>query len=293
MLCPTSHDPIPPIPVPFVPPFAARPALRTLAAHAVPRAEVVDVEAGTHTRLVDVGGRSVPVTTHLTDESVRVAVADPDPAAVATAVAAVRRWLDLDHDPAAVAAALGHDPLLSPLVRRRPGLRVVGHPDGFEAAVVTVLGQQVSLAAARTFAGRLAAAFGEPGPGGLTRFPGPETLARPDPEVLRQATGVTGARARTLSALARACAEGLRLAPDGDDAVTRARLLALPGVGPWTVEYLAVRVLGDRDALPAGDLVLRRRLGARSSAEVTRIAEPWRPWRAYGVVHLWTDAVHS
>lgn len=276
-----------------MPPFAAGPALRTLAAHAVPGIEVVDVAAGTHTRLVSLAGRPVPVTTHLTDESVRVEVADPDPAVVSSAVAAVRRWLDLDRDPAASASVLGDDPLLAPLVRRRPGLRVVGHPDGFEAAVVTVLGQQVSLAAARTFSGRLAAAFGTPGPEGLTRFPDPDALARQDPEVLRQAIGVTRARARTLSALARACADGLHLAPEGDVADTRARLLALPGVGPWTVEYLAVRVLGDRDALPAGDLVLRRRLGVRSPAEVTRIAEQWRPWRAYAVVHLWTDAVHG
>jgi AraC family transcriptional regulator, regulatory protein of adaptative response / DNA-3-methyladenine glycosylase II len=174
-------------------------------------------------------------------------------------------------------------------VRLRPGLRILGYADGFEGAVLTVLGQQVSLAAARTFAGRLVEAFGTAGPGGLRLFPDPDALAAAGPEAVRAAVGLTGARARTVHALAAACADGLRIEPGGDHAWIRSRLLALPGIGPWTVEYLAMRALRDPDAFPEGDLALRRALGAGSAQEVRAAGRRWSPLRAYAVFHLWTS----
>ena len=107
---------------------------------------------------------------------------------------------------------------------------------------------------------------------------------------LQAVVRITHSRARTLHALARACADGLALVPGAPD--VRDRLLALPGIGPWTADYLALRVLGDRDAMPVGDLVLRRALGVGSAADVTRLAERWRPLRAYAAVHLWTSTAY-
>ncbi len=200
----------------------------------------------------------------------------------------VRRWFGLDDDLDAVVAHLRRDPLLAPLVARRPHLRVLGHPDGFEAAVQTVLGQQVSLAAARTLTGRVAQAYASVRVGGLALFPDPPTLAAVDPAELRDVTRATNARARTVVALAQACADGLVLAPGVDRGDARRRLLAVPGIGPWTADYLALRALGDRDAFPAGDLVLRRALGVEHERDVAAAAPLWSPWRAYAAQHLWT-----
>lgn len=211
-------------------------------------------------------------------------------------VTAVRRWLDLDADPALVAVALSEDPALAPLVAARPGLRVPGTVDGYELAVRAVLGQQVSTAAARTFAERMVATHGEPGPGGLRTFPGPEVLLAAGPDALR-AIGLTGSRSTTVLAVAEAVADGLLLDPTADRAATRAALLALPGVGPWTAEYVALRALADPDAFPDGDLVLRREVGVLAAAqrtpdarEVRARAAAWRPWRGYAAQHLWTAA---
>ena len=277
--------------LPLTAPYAVGPALASLAAHAVPGAEVVDTGSATVTRAVPAPHGPAVVTARLAAGGAEadLDLAHPDDAG--HVVALVRRWLDLDADPAAVAGHLASDRRLAPLVGARPGLRVLGHVDGFEAAVTTVLGQQVSLAAARTFAGRLVAAFGRPVRDSLVAFPSPEVLAAAGPEHVRRKVGITGARARTVHALATACADGLVIAPDGDDGEVRRRLLELPGVGPWTADYLALRVLGDRDALPAGDLVLRRALGM-TAREVTVAAEAWRPVRAYAVTHLWTAAAY-
>jgi 3-methyladenine DNA glycosylase/8-oxoguanine DNA glycosylase len=175
--------------------------------------------------------------------------------------------------------------LLAPLLAARPTLRVIGSPDHFQSAVTTVLGQQVSLAAGRTFAGRLVAAFGAPGPNGFRAFPRPETLAAADPEKLRAAVGLTRARARTVLALSQAWRDaGRELEPH--------KLLAIPGIGQWTVDYLSVR-FGDRDAFTPGDLVLRRALGGVTAREAAARSEVWRPFRAYALVHLWTEAAYA
>jgi AraC family transcriptional regulator of adaptative response / DNA-3-methyladenine glycosylase II len=215
---------------------------------------------------------------------------------LSTAVQRCRQLFDLDADPAAVAEVLSTDPELAPLVAARPGLRVPGAADGFELAVRAILGQRVSVTAATSFAGRLVSALGEPLPapdGRLThRFPSAETLAAAELDGLP----ITRGGAVALRALARAVATGaVELHRGADRERTVRALLALPGVGPWTVAYIAMRALGDPDALPVTDLGLRRALQARGlpadPVGVTARAERWRPWRAYAVLHLWAAPV--
>jgi len=262
-------------------PLDPAPLLASLVAHAVPGVETF--EDGVVRRIVVLERRPVAVEARLSTDLVELRGAA---AADLTRIAA--RWFGLADDLDAVVDALGGDPVVGPLVRRRPAVRILGHLDGFEAAVTTVLGQQVSLAAARTFGGRLAAAYGTPGPGGLLVYPTPDRLAAVDPVELQSVVRITHARARTLHALAVACADGLTLAPGADPHDARSRLLALPGIGPWTADYLALRVLADRDALPVGDLVLRRALDLPAQKDVALAAEAWRPFRAFAAVHLWT-----
>jgi 3-methyladenine DNA glycosylase/8-oxoguanine DNA glycosylase len=278
----------------FRPPYAIDAALATLAAHTIPGAELTDVHARSHTRVLwNSGtpgvGEPVAVTVRFHDDHIEV---ESDATRVAWSESLVRRWLDLDVDPEVISAHFRSDPIIGPLVRARAGLRVLGYPSGFEAAVATVLGQQVSLAACRTFAGRLVAAFGVPGPRGLTIFPTPERLAAATPELLQKAVGLTGARSRTLHALAVACADGLHLDPDGDHADVRRRLLALPGIGPWSADYLAVRALGDRNAFVSGDLVLRKALGGITAKQAELASTAWSPYRAYALFHLWTATAY-
>jgi AraC family transcriptional regulator of adaptative response / DNA-3-methyladenine glycosylase II len=205
--------------------------------------------------------------------------------------ARLRALFDLDADPEVIAAALRRDRLLAPSVKRDPGLRVAGAFDGFEAAVRIVLGQQVSVAAASTIGGRLARGLGAPIE---TPFPKLDRVPVP-PEAIVEAgedriagIGMPGARARTLVTLARAVLDGsLLLRPGAPLEETRARLLELPGVGPWTADMIAMRALGSADAFPAGDLGVLRALGTRSILEAEARAEAWRPWRAYAAMHLW------
>ena len=267
-------------------PYDAEAFLAHARARAVPGLEAVSATAVR--RLLP--GRDGPVPVELTPTgrhvTVRVALGVLDD--VAGVVGRVRHWADLDADPLRVDEALAEDPLLAPLVAARPGLRVPGAADPAELAVRTVLGQQVSVAAARTLTARLVAALGEPTPSGLTAFPTPAAVAAAGEDALR-ALGLTGGRARTLLALTRALADGLELGPGSDRALARAELAALPGVGPWTVEYVALRALGDPDAFPAHDLVLRQALGGVTAAQALARAERWRPWRGYAAQHLWTS----
>jgi AraC family transcriptional regulator of adaptative response / DNA-3-methyladenine glycosylase II len=172
---------------------------------------------------------------------------------------------------------------------------VPGAVDGFEIAVRAIIGQQISVAAARTIAGRIAARLGQPLPaavGGLhVAFPRPEALA----SAAFDGLGMPASRGATLVSLARAVCDGrLELSADADRDEVRAALLAIPGIGPWTAAYVAMRALGDTDALPASDLVLRQVLGngagSVSARAVEEQARHWSPWRAYAVVHLWASA---
>jgi AraC family transcriptional regulator of adaptative response / DNA-3-methyladenine glycosylase II len=216
-------------------------------------------------------------------------------------VVRLRRLFDLDAQPHAIEAVLAGHPKLAQSLARTPGLRVPGAFEGHELLFRAILGQQVSVAAATTLAGRLARAFGEPlGDGALANSePGLELLT-PTPARIASASveqlaalGLPGARANALRAAAQACASGkLRLQPLRQAGVLRATcdaLLELPGIGPWTASYIAMRALGDPDALPEGDLVLCKALGLRGAA-LREAAEAFRPFRAYAVLHLWRSA---
>ncbi|MGW7269720.1 AlkA N-terminal domain-containing protein [Streptomyces sp. NPDC054864] len=213
------------------------------------------------------------------------------------AISRCRRMLDLDADPVAVDGRLSADPLLAPLVAKAPGRRVPRTVDEAEFAVRAVLGQQVSTAAARTHAARLVTAHGEPiddPDGGLTHlFPTPEALAALDPEAL----ALPRSRRATLTTLVRHLADGsLRLGVESGWEEARARLTELPGFGPWTVEVIAMRALGDPDAFLPTDLGIRRaaqELGLpHTPAALTARAAAWRPWRAYAVQYLWATDTH-
>ena len=216
---------------------------------------------------------------------------------LSVAITRCRRLLDLDADPIAVDAQLSEDEVLAPLVAKAPGRRVPRTVDEQELALRAVLGQQVSTAAARTHAGRLAAVLGEPitdTAGGLTHlFPTSAVVAEVDPTTL----ALPQARRRTLIALARALADGkVDVDPGADREQARAALLALPGIGPWTVETVAMRALGDPDAFLPTDLgvvVLARQLGLPEGRALVAHAERWRPWRAYAVQHLWAVGDHA
>jgi AraC family transcriptional regulator of adaptative response / DNA-3-methyladenine glycosylase II len=212
-------------------------------------------------------------------------------------MARCRRLLDLDADPEAVTEWLGSDPLLAPLVRKAPGRRVPRSVDEAEFALRAVIGQQVSTAAARTHTQRLVARYGTPitdAAGGLTHvFPSPEELADIDPATL----AFHATRQRTIAAMVDALAAGdIELGAGSDWNVARERLLALPGVGAWTVEMIAMRALGDPDAFPATDMGVRKaaeELGIGSAAQLIERSQEWRPWRAYSTQYLWSTQDHA
>ncbi len=217
---------------------------------------------------------------------------------LASAISRCRRLLDLDADPVAIGDLLSSDQVLAPLVRKAPGRRVPRTVDAAEFAVRAVLGQQISTAAARTHAGRLAAAHGEQvddHSGGLTRlFPAVDVLARLDPATL----AMPRSRRETFAALTAGLAgQTIDLSVGGDWHEARLRLAALPGVGPWTVETIAMRALGDPDAFPSADLGVRAAaqaagLPVKPAALIARAAA-WRPWRAYAVQYLWATGDHD
>jgi AraC family transcriptional regulator of adaptative response / DNA-3-methyladenine glycosylase II len=214
------------------------------------------------------------------------------------AVQRCRRLLDLDADPVAVSEALSSDAALALLVGRRPGLRVPGSVDGPELAARAVLGQQVSVAGARTLAGRLVGSLGEALPGALAEPDGPLTHLFPVPAAVAGLgpgeIGLPAARHGALVGLARALERGeisLDAGVDRDEAWRR--LLGLKGIGSWTASYVAMRALGDPDAFLPGDLGIRRasaRLGLPESARgIEAVAARWRPWRSYAAQHLWAS----
>jgi AraC family transcriptional regulator, regulatory protein of adaptative response / DNA-3-methyladenine glycosylase II len=271
-------------------PFDGGALISFLGARAVPGVEELD--GGTYRRSLWLDRGAGVVELEVGAEDVRCRLILDDLRDLTAAVARCRRLLDLDADPLSVAGQLEGDAVLGALVRERPGLRVPACVDGFELAVRAVVGQQVSVAAARTVAARLAERFGEPltDPHGAVsrRFPTPAALAGADPASLP----MPRSRARALVTLAdRLVAGDLSLGAGADRAATEADLLALPGIGPWTASYIAMRALGDPDAYPLGDAGLRRALQLRGystdRAGEERLGEVWRPWRSYAVAHLW------
>jgi len=256
--------------IPATEPFDGESLLGFLEARAVVGLE--EVKGGSYRRNVSSNNAGGAVRVRPEAAGVRVELDLEHGGDAGEALARVRRLFALDSDPRPATDLLGSDPLLGPLVRERPGLRVPGAFDGFELAVRAVVGQQVSVAGARTVLGRLARAHG-----GFD----PEVLAEADPS----AFPFPRARGSALVEVARLVATGeLRLDPDADAAELRARLLAVRGIGPWTVSYIAMRALGDRDVFLDGDVGVCRALAALGG---TADPDRWRPWRSYAVMHLW------
>ncbi|GAA1396988.1 AlkA N-terminal domain-containing protein [Pseudonocardia kongjuensis] len=288
--------------LPYRAPFDPHGLLEHLAVRAVDRVETVDGGRYRRTLRLPHGPATVDLDLTARTGAVLATLRATDPRDVGPAVSRLRRLLDLDADPQAVDAVLGADPVLAPLVAATPGIRLPGTVDPAETAVRTVLGQQVSVAAARTAAARLAAAFGSPLPAELHTGDGPDLLF-PDPATL--ADGLAAAppggparRAEALRGLCAALASGKLVLDAGrDPAALRAELCALPGIGPWSAGYLAMRVLGDPDELLASDLAVRRGaealgLPAEASALAGR-ARAWAPWRSYAATHLWRAAASA
>lgn len=276
-------------------PFAYEGVFGHLAAGAVPGCE--EVRDGAYRRTLRLPfGSAVAALTPAVDH-VRCALVLDDFRDLTTAIARCRRLLDLDADPQAVDDALSGDASLRPAVGKAPGQRIPRTVDEAELALRAVLGQQVSTKAARTHAGRLVAAYGQPiadPDGGLTHtFPSVEQLAEIDPIHL----AVPKTRQRTVSALVAALADGSIVLDSGSDwEAARRQLLQLPGVGPWTAEVIAMRGLGDPDAFPATDLGLRlaaEQLGLPTDERpLVAHGARWRPWRSYATQYLWTTLKH-
>ena len=278
--------------LPYREPFDPAAMVDFLGVRAVPGVEAWD--GSTYRRVLDLP-RGTAVAALTPDAGhVRCELRITDWRDVGVAVQRCRRLLDLDADPMAVAEQLGGDPLIGSLVRSSPGRRSPGHVDGNELAVRAVLGQQVSVAGARTLAGRLAAKYGEPlaEPGdGLTHaFPRAEVLATMDPADL----AMPAARKRALVGLCAALADGSVVIDPGVDRQDLVdRLVRLPGIGPWTAGYIAMRALGDPDVFLPTDLGIRHaveRLGGDGDPRaLAALAERWRPWRSYALHHLWAS----
>jgi len=286
----------------YRPPYDWPAMLAYLATRAI--AGVERVEGGIYRRTVALDGRfgTVEVAHRPDRDTLAVTIRFPSVQALPAIVARVRRVFDVGADIETIGAHLSRDPLLAPLVAERPGLRAPGGWDGFELAVRAILGQQVTVEAARRLAGQLVALCGEELPAeqrvdpGLSHaFPAPAQMLAADLDRL----GMPGARRAALRALAEAAATDPHLfRPFGtiDEAI--ARLRRIPGVGEWTAQYIALRALRETDAFPASDIGLLRGAGAvngtrPTAAELVGRAEPWRPWRAYAAQHLWAVDARS
>jgi AraC family transcriptional regulator of adaptative response / DNA-3-methyladenine glycosylase II len=280
------------------PPFDFASLLAFLAPRAIPGVERVDGGVYRRTLSID-GSRGLIEVRAATEPGVVVQVHTGDPRVLGTIVERVRSLFDLDADPGVIAAHLRRDRRLRPLLGPG-GVRVPGPWEPFETAVRAVLGQQITVRAATTLAGRLVEAYGEVLEPGATEvgegngeprriFPWPEALVDADLAAL----GMPGRRAETLRRLAGAVHDGTLRLDGADPEEVIERLREIPGIGEWTAQYMAMRVLREPDALPAGDLGLRKALavapgcGLASEQEVREAAEAWRPWRAYAAMALW------
>ncbi|MCE7949557.1 MAG: DNA-3-methyladenine glycosylase 2 family protein [Xanthomonadales bacterium PRO7] len=281
--------------IPFRAPYDFSALLAFFARRAIPGLERVD--AGSYARRFAFDGSvgSLRVTRARGDDALSLAIDYPDASRLQAICTRVRRLFDVDADIAAIGAQLARDPHLRAFVRRHPGQRLPGGWDGFEIAVRAVLGQQISVAAARTLAGRLVERFGAlaqtPDGESVRLFPTAQALADADLTKI----GLPRTRAATLNTIARAVCDGaVDFRPEQSLDRFVASWCELPGIGAWTAHYIAMRALGHPDAFPAADLVLRKMLaddGALLSARaVEALGERWRPWRAYAVMHVWRNS---
>ncbi|MFV0296612.1 MAG: DNA-3-methyladenine glycosylase 2 family protein, partial [Hyphomicrobiaceae bacterium] len=259
--------------------FASAPLLVHIADRAVPGLETV--ESSTITRLV--GGALCSI--ELTSDGAVVRVTIDDLESLGRVLGAVKRWLDLDADSDRIDDTLSSIPQLAALVGATPGIRVPGTVDPAELVVRAVLGQQISTAAARRLTSRMVAQFGS-GDRAMRSFPSPARLASLAPEDL-VLLGLTRSKAATVIGVGQALVDGLDISHTADRAVARAALLSIPGVGPWTADYVAMRALRNPDVFPMTDLVLRREVDARGiDANFPQAA----PWRSYAAAHFWYKA---
>nr|WP_127880960.1 DNA-3-methyladenine glycosylase [Pseudomonas carnis] len=277
----------------YQPPYDWASMLEFLSARAITGLETV--VAGVYRRSISVAGRHGWVSVEPgAGDWLEVTVDFPEPAAMPEIERRLRRMFDLDAVPEVINAQLAQDPLMAQLVAARPGLRLPGTWDGLELAIRAVLGQQITLVAAIRLAGKLVAQYGQPlqtPHAGITHlFPTPEVLAAADLTTL----GMPKARGRTLSGVAQALLDDPQLfEPKASLQDGVARLVALPGIGEWTAQYIAMRQLREADAFASGDIGLINALAALeggpvSARQLLARAEAWRPLRAYAAQHLWT-----
>jgi AraC family transcriptional regulator, regulatory protein of adaptative response / DNA-3-methyladenine glycosylase II len=277
----------------FRPPLAWNSMLSYLRLRAIPGVETAD--ATHYRRTVAIGAAKgwIAVSMHKSGGALNLELSPSLTPVIGAVIARVKQLFDLGAAPDAVRSALGQDELLAATVRRLPGLRVAGAFDGFELAVRTVLGQQVSVKSASTIAGRWADKFGDPIATpylDLNRLsPGPDRMAGEATDEVA-ALGMVGARARSLVSLAQAVAQRrIALGFATDVEVQIENLMSLPGIGPWTAHYIAMRALHWPDAFPSGDLVLMRAAHS-SEKQLQKRSEAWRPWRAYAAQYLWQSS---
>jgi AraC family transcriptional regulator of adaptative response / DNA-3-methyladenine glycosylase II len=272
----------------YRPPIDLPRMLSFLAVRAIPGVECVVDDAYRRTVSLPHGAGIITLRAGRAEESfVECELALADMRDLTAAVQRCRRLLDLDADPAPIAASLGADPVLGPLVAACPGRRVPGHVSGDELAFRAVLGQQISVAAARKLGTRIAVAYGKPleqADGTLTHcFPTADALAAADPAALPMPRARAGALIGLAAALA---SRDVSLDPGADRDRAAAKLLELPGIGPWTVSYIRMRALSDPDAFLPGDVGVLHALGRLGVSPSSALAEGWRPWRSYAVHHL-------
>jgi AraC family transcriptional regulator of adaptative response / DNA-3-methyladenine glycosylase II len=280
--------------LPYTPPLDWEALLRFLEPRAIPGVE--EVEGEVYRRTIAARRRAGVVEVHPAPRAHALLMrvhrigAGTDTFDAGDLRVAARRLFDLDADPREIRRHLGRDPILASRLRAHPGLRLPGAWSPFETTVRAILGQQVSVKGATTLSGRVVRLLGKP----LKRRIDPEsrlTHLFPAPAIVAGADltgiGLPAARARAISAVAKAIHEGrLSLEPQADLDLALEALCALPGIGPWTANYMAMRVLKHPDAFPSGDLGLARAMGLKPAA-LERRAEAWRPWRAYAAVCLW------
>jgi AraC family transcriptional regulator of adaptative response / DNA-3-methyladenine glycosylase II len=278
--------------LPYHPPFDWHGLLRFLGARAMKGVEWVTTDTYLRTAQLanDQGWILVRHSPH--DHALTLELSPSLAHAAPAFRATLRHLFDLDARPDRIAATLARDPLLAGPVAHNPGLRVPGAFDGFELAIRAILGQQITVKAAATLAGRFAQTFGESVSGAthpaLTHLsPTPQRIAAAAPDEL-SAIGITKARAGCITGLAREVACGrLALEPGAPPETTIAQLVALPGIGAWTAHYIAMRALRWADAFPKEDIALRNSLGGASARQAEEMSQSWRPWRAYATLHLW------
>jgi AraC family transcriptional regulator, regulatory protein of adaptative response / DNA-3-methyladenine glycosylase II len=276
----------------YRPPYDFDALLAFFARRAIPGVEQIDGESYSRRFALDGEVGSLRVSQIADDAALALAIDSSRAAQIDDIVSRVRRMFDLDADIAVIHARLGRKAPLRALVRKHPGQRLPGGWDGFEIAVRAVLGQQISVAAARTLASRLVQRFGTqvslPSGEKCHLFPLPRDLVDAD----FVAIGLTRARAQTLRSMAQALCEGrVDFRPDQGLEEFVEKWVQLPGIGAWTAHYIAMRALSHADAFPAADLVLRKAVSADGAPvplkHLQAMAEAWRPWRAYAVLHLW------